>query len=167
LQKQTTSAEIEKCLRWIRNTAPDLFWTGLSKAKQDPLDWVKCLEVVHNASTTTAHKFVTLIEKSIKPEDHILNGWRVIESIPFLCRTLSGVLLASEKQRDIQNGTINTVLEQFYIYGLRSVMKCKESAMISPNAMDVDPLETEACVLCHESSCVCQKIATLFYEANV
>jgi hypothetical protein len=114
---------MEKCIRWIRNTAPELFWSALNKPDVDPQDYWKCFEMVHHAATVTAQKFVTLMEKVMKPGDFIKCGSRRIDSVPFMCQTISGVLLASEKQKEIPYGTVEDIFDKFYVCGFRAILR--------------------------------------------
>lgn len=161
LQKVLTVADLDKHLRWCRSTAPDIFWTPFHrKDGQQSMEAWKCFEAVYQAATSTAIKFMNMIDRAMKPSTVVKCGAQSFEAFQFLCKNLSGLIIVSYR-RSGRFSVIDETFEQYYTCGFRAWMRVNELTATPPD------VSKENCEACSESPCICSKIATLFKEANL
>ncbi|CAL8099596.1 unnamed protein product [Orchesella dallaii] len=164
LQKVISLPDLDKCLRWCRSTAPDLFWSPFQRkdGQQSMEEW-KCFEVVHQAASSTAVKFMAMMDKSVKPFSNAKCGSNSFEPFQFLCKNLAGLIFASYR-KNVKLSTIDEIFENFYSCGFRAWMHLNDVS-------DNDTMDTSAggdsCEACSENPCVCSKITAVFKEANL
>lgn len=167
-----TAQDLDKCLKWCRSTATDLFWSSLNRKDftisedSQVLDPWKCFEAVHQAATTTATKFMAMIDKSMKLSSLVKCGDLSFAAFPFLCKNLPGFILASYR-RNTKLSQIEEIFERFYESGFRAWIRLNDNLTgDDAEAMDTST-GTISCEGCSENSCICQKLTNMFKEANL
>jgi len=141
--------------------APELLWSPVIRKAVKGIDEWKAFEIVHQVTTNCAFKFMTILEKVVRPGEQVTFGNQTFNGFFFLQKLIGGLLLSNKRRKEIPFEIVDEMFDKFYSCGFKAVKKLNELRKRSVRTVDL------VCSACMESSCVCENVATLFMEANM